>query len=304
MTRNEKMLAAATKRIEKHQAQVQRLDGVIAKAIEKCNNAGDDVTPADFRECAKQICANYHDFECTRPVQGGEVYRLRCKVITALEDRYHHLYEIACDKRQIEVIKAEMAAEAAAIKDREAIASSSLAEALRKSLEQFRSEWMNKMEAYHIRTWKYVDLNKAGARYWCMRYNQVKAAYPAQISHDSRTNSHQKLANRLYAKYCRMNDICNHPAGRDTMTGYLKDRMNEAAADFEGCIVELTGKCRKFGVDESRIETLGIDVTPKGFEAVIRDGKARRIYARMIWAAEDSVFMVPHVRYIVTEKTE
>ena len=44
-------------------------------------------------------------------------------------------------------------------------------------------------------------------------------------------------------------------------------------------------------------------MTAKGFEVVIRDGKPRVIHARVIWAAEYSDIVEPHIRYIVTERT-
>lgn len=46
----------------------------------------------------------------------------------------------------------------------------------------------------------------------------------------------------------------------------------------------------------------GIGVTQKGFECIITDGQERNIYARMIWAAEYSMFVSPHTRYIITER--
>lgn len=38
------------------------------------------------------------------------------------------------------------------------------------------------------------------------------------------------------------------------------------------------------------------------FVKTYHDGQERNIYARMIWAAEYSMFVSPHTRYIVTEK--
>ena len=40
-----------------------------------------------------------------------------------------------------------------------------------------------------------------------------------------------------------------------------------------------------------------------GFETYIEDGQPRFIHARVIWAAEYSDFVQPHIRYLVTERT-
>ena len=77
----------------------------------------------------------------------------------------------------------------------------------------------------------------------------------------------------------------------------------ELEKSWEQGIVKLTKKCQGFGVDESKVSTCAPEMTAKGFEVIIRDGKPRVIHARVIWAAEYSDIVEPHIRYIVTERT-
>jgi hypothetical protein len=66
----------------------------------------------------------------------------------------------------------------------------------------------------------------------------------------------------------------------------------------------LTDKCHKFGLDEQAINVQQPSMTSKGFSAIITDGKQRYIDVRVIWAAEYSVLVTPHIRYIATQKSK
>ena len=69
-------------------------------------------------------------------------------------------------------------------------------------------------------------------------------------------------------------------------------------------ITILTNKCYKFGSDENKIRVDAPQMTSKGFSAFITDGKSRIVDVRVIWAAEYSVLVTPHIRYIATQRTK
>ena len=115
---------------------------------------------------------------------------------------------------------------------------------------------------------------------------------------------HYKIRNFLErtANICNeiIYDEANNYANRDF---YLADMKEELEKSWEQGIVKLTKKCQGFGIDQAKVRCTHCDMTAKGFETYIEDGQPRFIHARVIWAAEYSDFVQPHIRYLVTERT-
>ena len=55
-------------------------------------------------------------------------------------------------------------------------------------------------------------------------------------------------------------------------------------------------------MDESKLSVKSIKTSVKGFDIYVSDC-SKTIYARSIYAAENSVFVAPHFRFIVTDRT-
>ena len=85
---------------------------------------------------------------------------------------------------------------------------------------------------------------------------------------------------------------------------YMAKMGQETIKSWNNGIILLTDKCHKFGLNEQAIKVSDADMTPKGFEAVITDETSRVVYVRVIWAAEYSVLVTPHIRYIATQRTK
>lgn len=65
-------------------------------------------------------------------------------------------------------------------------------------------------------------------------------------------------------------------------------------------------KMNKSRVRSAKEQAIRVDnptMTEKGFAAHITDGTTRVVHVRVIWAAEYSVLVTPHTRYIATQRT-
>ena len=56
-------------------------------------------------------------------------------------------------------------------------------------------------------------------------------------------------------------------------------------------------------MDESKLSVKSIKTSVKGFDIYVSDFAKKTSYARSIYAAENSVFVAPHFRFIVTDRT-
>lgn len=174
-----------------------------------------------------------------------------------------------------------------------------LALALNNAMSDFKTEWTNKMISWHDSHYDYIKENYDKAR----DKNSRSETLLTRIRWWKKYSHHRLFSYTLerIAKETRI--IINDRANFFTEK---YDYMNEVADNlqklWDNSIKNLTKKCQAFCIDESQMKLSNIAVTPKGFEVYITDGKPRRVYARMIWAAEDSILVTPHTRYIVTEK--
>ncbi len=171
--------------------------------------------------------------------------------------------------------------------------------ALRKSLNGFRIVWTKRMIEWHSNHYDYIKNNTASA---ITRRNRIRGLQQYFDRYHLRNVHGKIIANLNMAVYvCNeiIMDVVNRYASKLDYIAYIGERLEKT---WDKGIVKLTKKCQDFGVDENNVSTCSPEMTDKGFEVVIKDGKPRVIKARIIWAAEYSNIVEPHTRYIVTEK--
>lgn len=107
-----------------------------------------------------------------------------------------------------------------------------------------------------------------------------------------------------FSKYDLRNasSIVNDEANRMEKSQYMTKRNQELKGSWKKCLLKLAEKCRRFKLNETKLHAYRLRVTAKGFETLLSDGGERVIHARIIWAAEFSDIVTPHMRYIVTER--
>lgn len=171
---------------------------------------------------------------------------------------------------------------------------SDLENILQNKLKEFKEQWINKILDYYKNVW--LNIRK--------KYPTVKARYD-ELSEERRTLSHREYYKwkTLDAQIAECKKTINHESLRfDNPKDYANSKYNDIVDYYNQSIKRLVTKCYKFNIDRSNISVSYPDVSDRGMECFITDGSGKTIWARMIWAAEYSDYMVPHVRYIVTER--
>ena len=83
---------------------------------------------------------------------------------------------------------------------------------------------------------------------------------------------------------------------------YVTQMKLDAEKRYQGNMMIVADKVRQMHMDERNLSVKSIRTSVKGFDIVVSDGK-KDIYARSIYAAENSIFVAPHFRFIVTDRT-
>mgnify|MGYP003290376562 CR=1 FL=1 len=165
---------------------------------------------------------------------------------------------------------------------------------LHEKLADFKEQWTNRMLDYYRQVW--TNIRK--------KYSRVKANYDA-LCEERRTLSHREYYKwqQLDAQIKECSKVIHHESLKyNNGNDYAQSKYDDIIDYYNSAIKRLVQKCDKFNIDRSNISVSYPEVTAAGMECFITDGSGKRIWARMIWAAEYSDYMVPHVRYIVTEK--
>ena len=204
------------------------------------------------------------------------------------------------EERNLARLKEELAALEAQAKADADNYNQGLETALRSALSDFRNVWFERMMTWHG---KHFDIIKERTPLMTQRRERIRPLVQ-YFDRYWNTNKHRRTINFLDRQQALCNEIIADEVNKyDNRESYLADMKEELERSWERGIVNLTKKCQVYGVDESKVSTCAPELTAKGFEVIIRDGKPRVIHARIIWAAEYSDIVEPHIRYIVTERT-
>lgn len=166
---------------------------------------------------------------------------------------------------------------------------------LQDKLSEFKVQWIERMNAYYTKLWHSMKKNAQKAKILL-----------AQLEEERRTLSYREYHRwkELDNKISDCKKVIYHESMQyDTPEAYVDSMQEDIVRYFNDAIKRLVVKCYKFNIDRNNLEVSYPEVTEKGMECFIKDLTNNKvIWARMIWAAEYSDYMVPHVRYIVTER--
>lgn len=80
---------------------------------------------------------------------------------------------------------------------------------------------------------------------------------------------------------------------------YVDDIVEEAEKQYQRDMLAIAEKIRRMNIDEELITVESIQDDPKRYDIFVSDG-TKRVHARSIFAAEFSVKVTPHYRFIIT----
>lgn len=174
-----------------------------------------------------------------------------------------------------------------------------LREMLEQAMSEFKTVWFERMEEWHRYIYNDVKERTPYARDWAHRY---KKFYYDKMGYRF-FRRHPVLESRFELKAKSCAELMANPANRySDIESYIQKVIEDLEMDWQINMRVLVEKCSKFNVDQSQVRVTKPMVTPKGFQALITDGKPRVIDVRMIWAARQSKLVKPHTRYIITER--
>lgn len=125
---------------------------------------------------------------------------------------------------------------------------------------------------------------------------RVRAERGWRYYNDSEYLAIDKRVNDCYKKLTNAKAIL-----RKSKSTFVKEIIDAAEDTFNRNITTLASRIMNQDFDFDKLEVTSISDDPKYFELQITDGK-NNLYARSIYAAEFSEKMVPHFRFIITNK--
>lgn len=297
-----KQIETATKRIADFERKIamytERRDKAIAAANKKfgLNIHVDDIIVKDETKGRY----TWREYSLPASVRDAIGFDASFKITNACDYIHDNTKKKGFEKQNIARLKEELAALEAKAKADADNYDNALDAALRSAMADFRVVWFERMMTWHG---KHFDIIQEKTPVMKERRARVRSL---QYYFDTFRHRipHYKIRNFLERTANICNEIISDEVNRyDNRDAYLADMKKELESSWERGIVNLTKKCQVFGVDQSKVSTCAPNMTSKGFEVIIQDGKPRVIHARIIWAAEYSDIVEPHIRYIVTERT-
>jgi hypothetical protein len=150
----------------------------------------------------------------------------------------------------------------------------------------FKTVYLDKTEKYAKATWQSTK----------ERYDSTKKLI-SEIQTDDTINDIER-SNRL----AHQRDVLNKCRGIIYLSqdDYAKKVVNDAENTFNNDIRMIADKIRKRNINENVMQVKPLSVGGYGIDMTIGDD-TRALYARAIIAAENSIYMRPHYRFIITE---
>ena len=260
-------------KIDGYNEKIAKYEERLAKALKLLSkNVGEEVTVDTYEQYGRIDFDNY------------------MRVSNALDGIETNKRNIRWATREIDDIQYKLDA----ILQKEREFDSDLENILQDKLKEFKEQWIDRMNTYYATVWSNIRKKAPKAK---ALYDQYREEYNNLPLH--------QLNYRVSAEYnAKMTDckkIFLHESMKyKTANEYVNSKYDDIVNYFNTSVKRLVEKCYKFNINRNNIKVSYPEVTDHGMECFINDG-SKTIWARMIWAAEYSDYMVPHVRYIVTE---
>jgi len=283
--------------IEKKRATMEKRAATIAKGIAYLHKCG-------FEDLTEEIIGNTNPYTlCDKlgfkypSTNMDKVFSLH----SAIEMQQSSQRDINYLQREKELLEQEKARVQGAMQAAAKAYDDNLEDAFRQAFGQFHDAYINKMVEYHTKLFFHYQNHKAA---WKKKLDELTAErreIGVYNYNDIPTRQRVKVIENEQGELRRMlgHECLRYPSWTEYIYQHV---MEELERYWDTSIKTLTAKCSKMGLNQSAIQVTNPECTGKGFEVTITDGGKRRIYARLIWAAEDSILVTPHFRYIVTER--
>lgn len=295
-----KQIETANKRIADFGKRIAMYTNRMNKAIDNLNRMGADIA-ADNITMTETKSGKYtlRDFTLPRDIMDSFKWSDTYKVIDNrrmldenernLDRENKHLSSLIAQRKQMMADEQE-----------HYHATAGLATALEQAMADFRVEWFNRMNDWHVRHYAHIQNRMFECRDRRNRAERIRNYFTRTRGWMWTTGTTAKYLSNVIK--CA-NDVLLDDAARMSFDEYMEQAKAAMLQSWEHGIHTLTDKCHTFGLNEQAIRVDNPTMTEKGFAAHITDGTTRVVHVRVIWAAEYSVLVTPHTRYIATQRT-
>jgi len=166
-------------------------------------------------------------------------------------------------------------------------------------LKDYKVEYLKKVEEYAKKRYNEIlpkDLeelkekrNESRERLSKLDWRKNRDEYNREHKIEQSLNSKIERIVKIFDKY--------------TVKTYCEECVKHATEEFEDSIKELSSRIVKDELEVDKLEVKSVHDDPKIFKMKITDG-TKNLYCRSIIAAMNSSYMIPHYRFIITNRSK
>lgn len=291
-----KQIETANKNIAAYEKKIATYSERLDKAVSAINKLG-----ANFSVDQLKYNERFHDYSMPETIYQKYDYMVCERIVNNanfLKDNQRRLEMEIHRRNEMAATLDKMVADE---KEHEQ-ATAGLHDALESAMADFRIVWFEKMEKWYDEHFHFVNRVLDEKKQRRERARNIMLFYTHRNGYMWEFRSRRARFLNNIIKNCT--EIISDDAAHMEYDAYMAKMKQETIRSWNAGINLLTDKCHKFGLDEQAINVQQPSMTSKGFSAIITDGKQRYIDVRVIWAAEYSVLVTPHIRYIATQKSK
>lgn len=292
-----KQIETAQKRVSDYQRKVEMYKNRTIKACESVNISIDLIIESE-REYQGHKFREYNlPVDVCNRIGFESVFRITNNY-ESMKNNEHYLSREIMLVESLKEQLSKMESDAKNYQD----ATTGLSDALEHSMTDFKKLWFDKMKGWYKEHYNFINSKLQSAKNNYERANKCRKYFERTRDWSWRKTS--KIL-RWLDNVCKyLCEIISDPAANMDFDSYMKAMEQKTSESWNNGIRILTNKCFKFGLNEKAIQVKHPEMTSKGFSAIISDGTQRIIDVRVIWAAEYSTLVIPHIRYIATQRNK
>lgn len=159
---------------------------------------------------------------------------------------------------------------------------------------EFHDEYIKRVEIFANKYWDKLPSNLESSK---KKYEEAKKLYKDEQDYDKSKILKRKMeeASRIYNSYLIVSRKYS------SKNEYIDKCKEDAEDKFDSNITSIAERLKKQDFIITDIKVMNIHNDPKFYAMYVTDG-VKKVYCRSIWAAEFSDKMIPHFRFIITNK--
>ena len=170
----------------------------------------------------------------------------------------------------------------------------SIKQKLLENTKEFHDEYINRVENFANNYWDNLPSKIESSK---KAYEEAKQLYMEEQDYAKAKTLKRKMeeASRVYNSYLIVSRKYSYK------NEYVDKCKEDAEAKFDANITTIAERLKKQNFIISEIKVKIIDNDPKFYAMCVTDG-VKKVYCRSVWAAEFSDKMIPHFRFIITNR--